>query len=102
MTLVDPRHAQHFVVNLAPFSSATTAVSFRAEFARTNPGSSPEWPSGTSADEGNGDSTLVPPALDAKWRGTMTVTPATAIPGNQVALRFASGQVRGIAFSLSA
>lgn len=57
---------------------------------------------GTSANKGNGDSSLVPPALDAKWRGTMTVTPATATPGQRVALRFGSEEVRGIAFSLSA
>lgn len=42
------------------------------------------------------------PTLDAKWRGTMTVTPATAVPGQRVALRFQSKEVRGIAFSLSA
>ena len=31
----------------------------------------------------------------------MTVTPASAAPGQQVALRFSSAEVRGIAFSLS-
>lgn len=42
------------------------------------------------------------PALDAKWRGTMTVNPAAATQGQQVALRFGSEKVRGIAYSLSA
>ncbi len=32
----------------------------------------------------------------------MTVTPATAAPGERVALRFRSTEVRGIAFSLAA
>lgn len=56
----------------------------------------------TSADGGNGGSSLPAPALDAKWHGTMTVTPATAAPGQRVAMRFGSQEVRGIAFSLSA
>ena len=54
----------------------------------------------TSATERN--SVKVTPILDAKWRGTMTVAPATAAPGQEVALRFRSKGVRGIAFSLSA
>ena len=41
------------------------------------------------------------PALDAKWRGTMTITPETATPDQQVALNFRSEKVRGIAFSLA-
>lgn len=48
------------------------------------------------------DSSVVAPTLGATWRGSMTVTPATASPGQQVALRFRSEEVRGIAFSLSA
>jgi hypothetical protein len=52
--------------------------------------------------DGARDSSVVTPTLDAKWRGTMTVTPATAAPGQRVALRFQSKEVRGIAFSLSA
>jgi len=48
------------------------------------------------------DSPAVTPTLDAKWRDTMTVVPARAAPGQQVALRFKSRGVRGIAFSLSA
>ena len=47
------------------------------------------------------DASTVTPALDAQWRGTMTVTPSTAAPGQRVALRFRSKEVRGIAFSLS-
>lgn len=48
------------------------------------------------------DSSMKAPALDSKRRGTMTVIPAMAAPGQGVALRFPSKQVRGIAFSLSA
>jgi len=55
----------------------------------------------TSAGEGNDDTSMVAPALDAKWRGTLTVNPAAATPGQRVALRFRSKNVRGIAFSLS-
>jgi hypothetical protein len=40
--------------------------------------------------------------LDPKWRGTMTVSPASAAPGQQIALRFTSERVRGIAYSLAA
>lgn len=48
------------------------------------------------------DSSMKAPALDSKRRGTMTVTPAMAAPGQGVALRFPSKQERGIAFSLAA
>lgn len=57
---------------------------------------------GTSPEEGDGDSSPVAPALDAKWRRSMTVNPATAAPGQRVALFFGSEKVRGIAFSLAA
>lgn len=56
---------------------------------------------GTAADEGDGESSQVAPTFDATWRGTMTVTPATATRGQRLALRFGSEEVRGIAFSLS-
>lgn len=56
---------------------------------------------GGDGDDGVRVSSAVTPALDARWRGTMTVTPATAAPGQRVALRFRSEEVRGIAFSLS-
>jgi len=61
----------------------------------------------TAAGAGDGinrpeDSPAVTPTLDAKWRDTMTVAPANAAPGQRVALRFKSREVRGIAFSLSA
>jgi hypothetical protein len=52
--------------------------------------------------DGGQDSSVVTPTLDAKWRGTMTVTPTMAVPGQRVALRFQPKEVRGIAFSLSA
>src|SRR3954451_24501233 len=57
--------------------------------------------SSTPGDEGDGEPSLVAPALDAKWRGTMTVTPAEAIQAQRLALRFASERERGIAYSLS-
>lgn len=50
---------------------------------------------------GAGEPSSVAPALDATWRDTLTITPATAAPGQRLALRFASKEVRGIAFSLS-
>lgn len=61
----------------------------------------------TAAGAGDGtkspeDSPAVTPTLDAKWRDTMTVAPARAAPGQRVALRFKSQEVRGIAFSLAA
>lgn len=61
-----------------------------------------ETAGGGDGNETGQDSSLVSPALDPKWRGTMTVTPATVAPGQRVALRFRSEEVRGIAFSLSA
>lgn len=61
---------------------------------------------GTAAGVGDGTnrtegSAAIMPTLDAKWRDTMTVAPTRAAPGQRVALRFKSQEVRGIAFSLS-
>lgn len=41
------------------------------------------------------------PSLDPDLKGTMTVAPASATPGQEVALRFPSDSQRGIAFSLA-
>lgn len=41
------------------------------------------------------------PSLDPDLEGTMTVAPASATPGREVALRFPPGSQRGIAFSLA-
>ena len=42
------------------------------------------------------------PTLDPTWGDTMTVEPATARPGQRVALHFTPPVMRGIAFSLAA
>lgn len=55
---------------------------------------------GASAPEGSGRSAATP-TVDADLRGTMTVAPASAVPGQEVTLRFPAGSHRGIAFSLS-
>lgn len=41
------------------------------------------------------------PSLDPGLKGTMTVAPTSATPGQEVALRFPSDSQRGIAFSLA-
>jgi hypothetical protein len=43
------------------------------------------------------------PTLQPQWRDTMTITPATAKPGQEVALTFPArkNSVRGVAFSLA-
>lgn len=41
------------------------------------------------------------PSLDPDLEGTMTVAPASATPGQEVALTFPSDSQRGIAFSLA-
>ena len=41
------------------------------------------------------------PSLDPGLEGTMTLAPASATPGQEVALRFPSDSERGIAFSLA-
>jgi hypothetical protein len=46
--------------------------------------------------------TTMRPVLEARWRGTMTITPAAASPGQRIALRFPEAKLRGIAFSLAA
>jgi hypothetical protein len=43
----------------------------------------------------------VTPSVDPDLEGTMTVTPASAMPGQEVELRFPADSQRGIAFSLS-
>lgn len=58
--------------------------------------------SAETVDDPAGDPVTSSPTLDPDLRGTMTITPSTAAPGEQVALRFASKRVRGIAFSLAA
>jgi hypothetical protein len=51
----------------------------------------------------NGD-TEVPvaskPTLDPKYEGTMTITPATAAPGAEIALTYPAGYGRGLGFEL--
>ena len=42
------------------------------------------------------------PTLDAKWRGTMTITPTAASPGQRIALHFPETKLRGVAYSLAA
>ena len=56
----------------------------------------------TGADRPDTIGTTMSPTLDAKWRGSMTITPATASPGQRIALRFPENNVRGVAFSLAA
>ncbi len=46
--------------------------------------------------------TTMSPTLDAKWRGSMTITPTAATPGQRIALRFPDHFSRGVAFSLAA
>lgn len=41
------------------------------------------------------------PTLDPKYQGTMTITPATAAPGAEIALTYPAGYMRGVAFSLA-
>jgi hypothetical protein len=41
------------------------------------------------------------PTLDPKYRGTMTITPATAKPGAQIGLRYPEGYERGLEFTLA-
>ena len=41
------------------------------------------------------------PSLEPDLKGTMTIAPASARPGQEVALRFPSDSRRGIAFSLA-
>ncbi len=53
-----------------------------------------------SAPEGSGRSTAAP-TVDPDLEGSMTVAPASATPGQEVALRFPTDGQRGIAFSLS-
>ncbi len=48
----------------------------------------------------SGGPTAAPP-LEPRLQGTMTITPASATPGQEVALNFPADSVRGIAFSLS-
>jgi hypothetical protein len=40
------------------------------------------------------------PTLDPKYRGTMTITPATARPGAQIGLTYPEGYERGLQFAL--
>ena len=46
--------------------------------------------------------TTMSPTLDAKFQGSITITPAAASPGQRIALRFPENYMRGIGFSLSA
>ncbi|MEU4392035.1 hypothetical protein [Kribbella sp. NPDC023855] len=41
------------------------------------------------------------PTLDPKFQGTMTITPATAAPGAEIALTYPAGYGRGIGFELA-
>ena len=41
------------------------------------------------------------PSLDPELEGTMTVAPASAVPGEEVSLEFPADSQRGIAFSLA-
>ncbi|HSU01471.1 MAG TPA: hypothetical protein VLK03_02890 [Nocardioides sp.] len=41
------------------------------------------------------------PPLEPRLQGTMTITPASATPGQEVALDFPADSVRGVAFSLA-
>lgn len=56
----------------------------------------------TGADRPDTVGTKMSPTLDAKWRGSMTIAPAAASPGQRIALRFPTNYVRGVAFSLAA
>jgi hypothetical protein len=55
----------------------------------------------TVGDEGNESPSPAAPTLDPEWGDSMTVTPATASPGQRVALRFSPPMARGTAFSLA-
>jgi hypothetical protein len=46
--------------------------------------------------------TTTSPTVDAKWRGSMTITPAAASPRQRIALRFPESSFRGLRFSLAA
>ena len=50
---------------------------------------------------GCADDTASAPSLDPDLKGTMTVAPASATPGQEVELSFPSDSQRGIAFSLA-
>ena len=55
----------------------------------------------TASDPAADESVASAPPLESRWRGTMTVTPATPAAGESVALHFGSERVRGVAFTLS-
>jgi hypothetical protein len=50
---------------------------------------------------GCADDSSSAPSLASDMRGTMTVAPSSATPGQEVALRFPADSQRGIAFSLA-
>jgi len=56
----------------------------------------------TGADRPDTVDTTMSPTLDAKLRGSMTIAPAAASPGQRIALRFPEKYMRGIGFSLAA
>jgi hypothetical protein len=55
----------------------------------------------TGADRPDTVDTTMSPTIGAKGRGSMTITPAAASPGQRIALRFPEDYVRGVAFSLA-
>lgn len=56
----------------------------------------------SGADRPDTADTTRSPTLDAKWRGSMTITPVAASPGQRIALRFPESYRRGVRFSLAA
>ncbi|TCM51309.1 hypothetical protein [Kribbella sp. VKM Ac-2568] len=54
-----------------------------------------------SATDGTQDPVINTPTLDPRWAGTMTITPATAHPGQEISLTFPPKSFRGLAFTIS-